>query len=137
MASFVLLDASIVLNSVNISPFCTSVTISVEVDEQEDTAFGDTWRSRLGGLKDFTIDLELNGDFAGSAVDATIWPLLGTTTTCVIKPTSAAVSATNPSFTGTVLVTEYSPLDGSVGDLSTTSVSWPGAGGAGLVRAVA
>ena len=137
MASFALTDASIVLNGVNISPFCTSVTVSTEVDEQEDTAFGDAWRSRIAGLRDFTLDLDLNGDFAASAVDATIWPLLGATTTVVIKPTSAAVSATNPSYTGTVLVKEYSPLDGSVGDLSTTSVSWPGAGGTGLVRAVA
>lgn len=137
MASFVLTDASIVINSVNMSSFCTSVTVNVEVDEQEDTAFGDTWRSRIGGLKDFSLDLEFNSDFAASAVDATIWPLIGTTTTVVLKATSAAVSATNPTFTGTVLVTEYSPLDGSVGDLSTTSVSWPGAGGSGLVRATA
>jgi len=135
MASFVLTDASIVINSVNMSSFATSVTVNVEVDEQEDTAFGDTWRSRLGGLKDFSLDIEFNSDFAASAVDATIWPLIGTTTTVVIKPTSGAVSATNPTFTGTVLVTEYAPLDGSVGDLSTTSVSWPGAGGSGLVRA--
>lgn len=133
MGSFVLTDASIVVNSVNMSPFAKSATVSVEVDEQEDTAFGDSWRSRIGGLKEFSVDVEFNSDFAASAVDATLWPLIGTTTTVVLKATSDAVSSTNPSFTGTVLVTQYSPLDGQVGELATTSVSWPGA--SALVRA--
>ena len=135
MATFVLTDAVVTVNSVDLSDWCTSATISVEVDDQEDTAFGDTYRSRIGGLKDLSIDLDFNSDFAASAVDATIWPLVGTTTTVTIKATSASTSATNPLYSAVVLVTEYSPLDGGVGDLSTTSVSWPGSGGAGLGRA--
>jgi len=128
MSTFVLTDASITVNSVDLSDWVTSVTISVEVDEQEDTAMGDTYRSRLGGLKDWTLDLDFNADFAASAIDQTIWPLLGTNTAVVIKPTSAAVGSTNPTYSGSVLVTEYSPVDGGVGDLATTSVSWPGNG---------
>jgi hypothetical protein len=137
MATFVLTDAVVTVNAVDLSDWCTEVTINVEVDDQEDTAFGDTYRSRLGGLRDLTIDLGFNSDFAAGAVDATIWPLVGTTTAITVKATSAATSATNPLYSATVLVNEYSPLDGSVGDLSTTSVSWPGAGGAGLTRATA
>jgi len=128
MSSFVLTDARIEINSVDMSPFCTSVTLNIEVDEQEDTAFGDTYRSRVPGLKDWSVDLDFNSDFAAAAVDATIWPLFGTNTTIKIRPTSGAVSATNPEYSGNVLVTEYSPIDGGVGDLSTTSVSWPGNG---------
>lgn len=135
MATFTLTDASVTVNSVDLSDWITSVTLSVEVDDQEDTAMGDTYRSRIGGLKDWTLDIDFNADFGSSAVDQTVWPLLGTSTAVVIKPTSAAVSATNPSYSGNVLVTEYSPIDGGVGDLATTSVSWPGVGT--LTRATA
>jgi len=53
--------------------------------------------------------------------------LVGTTTTVVILPTSAAVGATNPSWTlADTYVAGYQPIDGSVGDLSTTSVDFQG-----------
>lgn len=135
MASFTLTDAVVVINSVDLSDFATSVSLSIDVDEQEDTAFGDTYRSRIGGLKDFTLDIDWNQDFAASAVDQTLFPLLGTVVTFSVKPTSAATSATNPQYSGSVLITEYSPLDGSVGDLATLSTSWPGALGTGITRA--
>lgn len=135
MATFAFTDASVVVNAVDLSNDTRSVTINVEAEDLEDTAMGDTFRSRIGGLKDWSIDLEFNQDFAASQVDATIFPLLGTVITVTVKATSAAVSATNPSYSGSVLVSEYNPLDGSVGDLATTSVSWPGAGT--LTRATA
>lgn len=128
MATFVLTDAYISINSVDLSDWCTSVTLSVEVDEQEDTAFGDTYRSRLGGLKDWSLDLELNQDFAASAVEATLFSLLGTSTAVDIRANTNTVTATNPRYTGNVLVTQFSPIDGAVGDIATTSVSWPGNG---------
>lgn len=128
MATFVLTDADVTVNSVNLSDWVTSVTLSIEVDDQEDTAMGDTYRSRVGGLKEWTMDIDFNADFGASAVDQTVWPLLGTSVAVTVKPTSGTTSATNPSYSGNVLVTEYSPIDGDVGDLATTSVSWPGNG---------
>lgn len=128
MATFAMTDCRLEINSVVLSASAKSVTVKVEADELEDTAFGDTYRSRIGGLKDWSVDIEFNQDFAASNVDATIWPLLGTATTVKARPTSSAISATNPEYSGSALVAEYSPLDGSVGDLATTSVSWPGAG---------
>jgi len=58
-------------------------------------------------------------------VDATLQPLLGSTTAIVIKPTSASVGATNPTYSFTCLVTQYTPFASSVGDLATLSVTWP------------
>lgn len=136
MASFTLIDATVTINSVDLSDFATSVTLSIEADEQEDTAFGDTYRSRIGGLKDYTLDIGWNQTFAASEVDATLFPLIGTVVTWAVKPTSDAVSATNPEYSGSVLITEYTPLDGSVGDVATLSTSWPGALGTGIVRDV-
>lgn len=128
MASFAFTDARVELNSVVLSAYVRSVTLNTEAEDLEDTAMGDTYRSRLGGLKDWSVDIEFNQDFAASAVDVTIFALLGTVVTIKVRPTSAAIGATNPEYSGSVLISEYNPLDGSVGDLATTSVSWPGAG---------
>lgn len=135
MASFAFTDARVLVNAVNLSAFVRSVTLNVEAEDLEDTAMGDTFRSRIGGLKDWSLDIEFNQDFAASAVDVTIFALLGTVVAVTVRPTTAAISATNPEYSGNVLVNEYNPLDGSVGDLATTSVSWPGSGT--LTRAVA
>lgn len=128
MATFHFNDASVVINSVDLSDHVRQVSLTVSADDLDDTAMGDDFMSRIGGMKDWSISLEFNQDFAASEVDATVWPLLGTTTTVTVKPTSAAVSSTNPSYSGDVLVTDYSPLDNSVGDLATVSVTWPGSG---------
>ena len=128
MAVFALTDASITINSVDLSDHISNAGLDTGSAELDDTAFGDSWESAIGGLKNWTLRLDFHQDFAASEVDATVWPLLGTTTTVVLKPTSDAVSTTNPSFTGTVLVSEYSPISGNVGDLATTSVTWKGSG---------
>jgi hypothetical protein len=128
MARIVLTDASIVINSVDLSDHIASVTISTSEDVIDTSAFSSTianGRTRVAGLADNSITLEFHQDFATSSVEQTIYPLLGQTTSVVVKPTSAAVSATNPSFSCTVVVTEWQPLSGSVGELSTASVSWP------------
>ena len=45
-----------------------------------------------------------------------------------VKPNGTATGTANPSYTFDVLVTEWTPLDAQVGDLSTASVSWPVSG---------
>lgn len=128
MASFAFIDARLEINSVVLSGFCKAVTLNISADELDDTAFGDTFRSRIAGLKDWSVQLEFNSDFAASAVDATLYPLLGSTTTTKVRPTSAAIGSTNPEYSGSALVSQYNPMGNSVGDLATVSVQWPGAG---------
>lgn len=128
MATFAFTDAVVTIGGTDLSDHVRSVTLNVTADELDDTAMGDTFRSRLGGLKDWSVSLEFNSDFAASEVDATLWPLLATTATVTVKPTSGATSATNPLYSGNVLVSQVNPLGNSVGDLATVSVTWPGAG---------
>ena len=128
MGSFSFTDAKVTVNGVDLSTYVRQATINVSAAELEDTAMGDTFRSRVAGLKDWSVNLEFNQDFAAGAVDATLWPLLGTTTVVTVKATSAANSATNPQYSGSVLVSQYNPLTNGVGDLATTSVTWQGAG---------
>ena len=128
MAEFMLNDASITVNSVDLSSYVTSVTLSQSADSLETTAMGDSARTFIGGLTNGTIDIDFNADFAASKTEATIYPLVGTSTAVVVKPASGSVSATNPSYSFNVIVTEWDTLNGSIGELATHSVSWQIAG---------
>lgn len=125
MAKFVAKDYSITVGGTDLSSSIASAELSIEVDDVETTAFGATSRTRVGGLQTATLTLDFHQDFGASSVDATLQPLLGSTAAIVIKPTSSAVGATNPTYSFTCLVTQYSPFASSVGDLATLSVTWP------------
>jgi hypothetical protein len=128
MASFALTDVELTVNSVDLSAYLTNATLHVEAEALEDTAMGDLWRSRIAGLKDFNLELEFNQDFAASAVDATLWAAFGTVVAIAIRPTSSAIATTNPEFQGNVLINDYPPIGGKVGELAKASVKWPGSG---------
>tara|TARA_R110002020_G_scaffold63314_1_gene169136 strand:- start:5809 stop:6219 length:411 start_codon:yes stop_codon:yes gene_type:complete len=135
MSVFALTDASLVINSVDLSDHVRSVTLSITSEELDTTAMSSTgFRTRAGGLKDGSLAIEFNADFASSEIDATFNGIIGTVVTFVVKPTSGSVSATNPSYSGSVLITEYSPLANGVGDLATLSVTFPTSGA--ILRAV-
>jgi hypothetical protein len=129
MARIVLTNAYVTVNSVDVSDHVASVTLNSSIDVVETTAFGTTGaRTRIGGLADNSITLEFHQDYASGSIEATVYPLLGTTTTVVVKPNGGTTSATNPSYTSTVLVAEWTPLNGAVGELATASVTWPVSG---------
>ena len=129
MAKFVATDVKVLINGANLSDHIAQVSLEQTSDEIETTAFGTEWRQRIGGgLKDASISIDFHQDFGAGSVDATLSPLFGSIATVVVTPTSGSVSATNPSFTGTFSVVQYSPVASSVGDLATLSVSWPSAG---------
>ncbi len=130
MARIVLTDVGVVIGTTDLSDHIASVTINQNVDAVETTAFGDGGRTRVGGLEDSSITLDFHQDFAAENVDATIAPHVGGTLAFEISPFGTAVGAsgTAPRYSGTVLLTEWTPLNGSVGDLSTASVTWPVSG---------
>ena len=128
MATFVLTDAVITIDGTDLSDHGNQVSVSYEAESQDDTAFGDDTRSNAGGLKAWSMDITFLQDFAASNVDATMFPLVGTTVTVAVRGDSAAISATNPSYTGTGLIQSYSPFGNAVGDQATASVTVQAAG---------
>lgn len=138
MAITILTDATITLGGTDISAWVESVEINQTYEDVEITAMGATARTYAPGLREDEITLNLHQDFDVDAVDQTIYPLLGSQAgaAMVIKPTSGTVSSVNPSYTCTVAVYEYSPLAGSVGDVSDTSVTFKPVAGSSIVRAV-
>ena len=133
MARIVLTDASVVINGINLSEFITSVALSTSDDVVETTGFASGGaRTRVAGLADNSVTFEFNQDFATGGPEVTInavgSSLVGTNVTCVVKPTSAAVGVSNPSYTFSAVVSEWQPLSGAVGELSSISATWPVSG---------
>jgi len=129
MARIVLTNALVTVNTVDLSDLVASITLNSSIDVVETTAFSSTAaRTRIGGLADNSITLEFHQDYASGEVEATIYPLIGTVTTVTVKPVNSATSATNPLYTLSALVSEWTPLNGAVGELATASVTWPVSG---------
>jgi len=124
----VLIDAYILVNAVVISDHGNKVEIPFSLEALEDTTFGQQWKSRVGGLKDAALGMTLFNDYTAANLDSQIFALFGTVVPFEIRPTSAARSATNPGYTGSVLVDSWKPVSGDVGKLVTVDVSWPTSG---------
>ena len=125
MAKFYAQDYKVTIGTTVLSTSIASVTLDITTDEIEVTSFGSTYRSRIGGLRDASVSLDFHQDFGAGSVDALLFPLMGSTVAVSIAPTSGTVTATNPEYRFTALVTQYQPFAGSVGDLATLSVTWP------------
>ncbi len=127
MAKLVLRDCYIVVNGTNFSDHVSGVEISMSKDEVETTNFSGSGRERVAGLQDNAFTVTFQQNYANGSVDAVLFPLWNNETefTVEIRPTSAAVGANNPKYTGTCILLEYQPLAGSAGDLSETEVTFP------------
>lgn len=120
MAKVILKDASITVNSVDLSTRCDQVSIEDSAEEQDVTGFqGNGYREFAQGLKDATITATFFQDFASGSVHSTLNTVYQSGATFpVVVMSDDTVSATNPSFTMTARLFSYSPIAGSVGEPS-------------------
>lgn len=126
MAIFADLDAHIEINSVDLSAWVTSSSLSINADTVETVAMGDTWVTTKPTFQRGTLSLELNQDFGASAVDATLNGIVSTAVAFMYRPISGTVvGATNPEYSGNVVITEYKPSDNAAGEIASFSVTWP------------
>ena len=121
----VLNDVSVMCDGVTLTTRAREVDINTTTNALDATAFGGNgWKSTIGGLKGGSVDFEFMNDVA--LIDAVIWPLLGTTVAVKVRPGgTAAIGTANPEYQFNCNVLQYQPVSGAVGDLATTSVSFP------------
>lgn len=114
------------VNAVDLSTLVTSVTLNRAFDELEVTAMGDSGHKFVKGLEASSITIDFLNDEATSKTLQTLnsSTVFGNNVVVTVKQTSAATSATNPLYTMTCLVNNTTPINGTVGDLSTQSVTW-------------
>ena len=126
MPEVVLTDAVVTINAVDLSDHVRQITVNLTRADKDFTAMGASGKARRAGLADDSFTVEWNQDYAAANVDATMFPLLGAAPFAVTaRATSAAKSATNPSYEGSCILTDYNPVDGSVGDELTANTSLP------------
>jgi hypothetical protein len=130
MARIVLTNVDVEIAGVNLSDHIASVSLSSTWDAVETTAFGGgnvpaAARTRQAGLVDNAVTLDFHQDFAAGEVEATIYPLLGTVAAIKIQPVNAAISSDSPQYQFSALISEWTPVNGAVGELATASVTWP------------
>lgn len=131
MARIVLTNVEVTIAGVDLSNHIASVTLGSTYDVLETTAFAggnvpQAAKERIAGLVDNSVTFEFHQDFAAASVEATIYPLLGTLANVTVKPIDGtAISAQNPEYQFNALVSEWTPLNGAVGELATASVTWP------------
>ena len=107
---------------------CKSVVITKSRESLDQSSFGDTGRQFTGGLTNVTVTATLLMEYSatpGTYVDLT--SLVGTRCYVAVKPTSGAISATNPEFqiTGAYLES-LDVVNGSVGELSEVEITLVG-----------
>jgi len=125
MAIFLQNNVGVKINSIDLSDHITSVTLTQNFDELEVTALGDSAHKFVKGLEASQLTLNFLNDFAASSVQATLQSAYGTTVTAVLIPVKGtAVSATNPLYTVSILINNLTPLNGAVGDISNSSMTF-------------
>ena len=112
----------------DLSDQCKSVVITKSREALDASSFGSSARNYVGGLTNVTITATLLMEYSttpGTYVDLT--SLVGTNVYVAVKPTSAAISTTNPEMqiTGGYLES-LDVINASLGELSEVEITITG-----------
>jgi hypothetical protein len=111
------------LAGVNLSDQVTNITINQQFEELETTSMGSTSRVFVKGLETGQINVDFLNSYVATEVNTTLQNAFGTAVAFIINPNGSTTSATNPKYTGSVLINNLTPINGAVGDLQTQSLS--------------
>ena len=115
-------------STVDLTDQCKSVVVTKSRESLDQSSFGDTGRQFVGGLTNVTVTATLLMEYSstpGTYVDLTA--LVGTRCYVAVKPTSGAISTTNPEFQVTGAYLEaLDVVNGSVGELSEVEITLVG-----------
>jgi hypothetical protein len=102
---------------VDFTDHVTNFTLTQQSDQIEVTAMGSTAHQFVTGLSADTITVTLLNDTAAGSILATLQAAYGTTIAFkAIQDYTAAISATNVLYSGTILIDNLTPLNGAVAD---------------------
>lgn len=121
MAKFLNTDIYVEINGVDLSDHSFGVTAGQAREQIDVSGFNSTGAKEfLAGSREDTATISFLQDFASAKVHQTLSPLFQNSTTFgfSVRPTSAAVSATNPRFWGTASLYTYTGLDGQINNRS-------------------
>lgn len=129
-------NAFLSVGGTDLSDHVKSVQINYSADMLDSSCMGNATKINLAGLLNWSINVEFLQEYGSTKTDDKLFPLIGAAgAEIIVKPTNTDVGATNPTFTGTGLLTSYNPASGAHGSLHTATATFQAAGT--LVRATA
>jgi hypothetical protein len=125
MAIFMGNKVAVIVGTSTISSFVSTVSLNREVEAVTITAMNDNIQNMVGGVEVSSVSLELFNDFAAASVNSLFEDAIGTKLALKLIPVTGTVSATNPSYSMSCLITQWTPINGSTDGAATASVTYP------------
>ena len=125
MAIFMGNKVAVVAGTTTITTFVSAVSLSREIDAVEITAMTDSVQNLIGGIERPSVTLEVFNDFAASSVNSVFEDALGSKLAIQLIPVSGTVTATNPRYSMSVLVSQWQPINGNLDAPMSASITLP------------
>jgi len=125
MAIFMGNKVTVIAGSTTISDHVSTVSLNREVEAVTITAMNDTVQNMIGGVEVSSVSLEIFNDFAAASVNSIFEDAIGTKLAIKLIPVTGTVTATNPSYSMSCLITQWTPISASTDSAMTASVTLP------------
>jgi hypothetical protein len=125
MAIFMGNKVAVIVGTSTISSFVSTVSLNREVEAVTITAMNDTVQNMIGGIEVSSISMEIFNDFAAASVNSLFEDAIGTKLAIKLIPVTGTVTATNPSYSMSCLITQWTPIAGSTDSAALASVTFP------------
>jgi hypothetical protein len=134
VTKIVLLDAQLSIANNSLTNWTAKLELSDEFEAKQTTTFGSGGaEENLGGLEKFEAAIQFKQDYDDNMLDEIMWALRRQVVTFSARAKASAVTASNPQYSGSILINKWVPISGNVGDVAEVDVTYPGSGP--LVRA--
>jgi hypothetical protein len=125
MAIFMGNKVAVIVGTSTISSFVSTVSLNREVEAVTITAMNDTVQNMIGGIEVSSVSMEIFNDFASASVNSLFEDAIGSKLAIKLIPVTGTVSATNPSYSMSCLITQWTPISGSTDSAALASVTLP------------
>ena len=125
MAIFMGNKVAVIVGTSTISSFVSTVSLNREVEAVTITAMNDNIQNMVGGVEVSSVSMELFIDFAAASVNSLFEDAIGSKLAIKLIPVTGTVTATNPSYSMSCLITQWTPIAGSTDSAALASVTFP------------
>jgi hypothetical protein len=131
MAKLILTAAQLLLNTVDRSSWVTNVELAVDAEAKDVTVFtSGGFKENLSGLKSGNLAVTWDNDLAAGSLDELMWALFiaSAAVSFEVRAVNTARSTSNPGYTGSVILTGWTPISGAPGDVNGFNITYPTTG---------
>ena len=119
---------SVTIGGVDVTQNTSAASLEIGYDSLEATTFSDTGHRFVSGLQMVNVTLTMFQNYGTGEIEATLFDQVGDgTTALIIAPATGAESPSNPVYTiSNAMLSSFTPIVTTVGELSQISVSYTG-----------